>query len=467
MSDLLAILTDGGASLSAHRAAAATASHNLQNANTPGFARQRADLAAALPARDLGTGQVGRGVVLTGISQARDRFLERQMPAAITSQAQSTAEADVLESLNALDPVSGAGISSALGGFYSALRALSQNPGDIGLRVAATAAGRTLAMAFNRTAVQIEGSRSAVDAKLEGVLQEANDAAVAVARLNKDIKAARTTGSEPNDLLDARLRHLDRLAELTGATVVPNANGDVNVVLPGGVSLVSGQRAAEFSVIADTSNDGHAAIQLRPTDGTSAVRVPAAALAGAAGGLVAARDGALAAAGDSLDQLAFDLAGAINTTHRAGFDLDGGTNNDFFAPPAAAQGAAAALSVDAALLADPRRLASAAAANAPGDATNVNALISTERLGLSTGSDAGQTLARLTAAYGAQTSRARATSDQDGAILNHLSGLRESVSGVSIDEELVNLTKSQRAYEAVMKVITTADGMLETLLNLK
>jgi flagellar hook-associated protein 1 len=467
MSDLLAILTDSSASLSAHRAAAATASHNLQNANTPGFARQRADLAAALPARDLGVGQVGRGVVLTGIHQARDKFLERQMPTAITSRAQSTAEADVLETLNALDPASGAGISSSLAGFYSALRAMSQNPGDIGLRVAATSAGRTLAMAFNRTATQIEGSRTAVDAKLQGVLDEANTAAVAVARLNKDIKAARTSGSEPNDLLDARQRHLDLLAELTGATVVPNQNGDVNVVLPGGVALVSGHRSAEFSTIADPSNDGHVAVQLRPTDGTPPARLSTAALAGAAGGLLAARDGALVAAGDSLDQLAFDLAGAINTTHRAGFDLDGNTNNDFFAPPAAAQGAAAALSVDAALLADPRRLAGAAAANAPGDATNVNALISTERLALSTGSDAGQSLARLTAAYGAQASRARATSEQDGAILDHLSGLRESVSGVSIDEELVNLTKSQRAFEAVMKVITTADAMLQTLLSLK
>ena len=104
MSDLLSILNSGSSSLAAHRAAAATASHNLQNANTPGFARQRAELAAMTPAHDLGYGQVGRGVTVTTITQSRDRFLERQLPGALSSQARSTAEADVLESLSALDP---------------------------------------------------------------------------------------------------------------------------------------------------------------------------------------------------------------------------------------------------------------------------------------------------------------------------------------------------------------------------
>ncbi len=468
MPDLLAILNHGSASLSAHRAAAATASHNLQNANTPGYARQRAELEAVIPAQDLGNGQLGRGVVLATISQSRDRFLERQMPAAFSAQARSSAEAEVLASIAALNPGAEEGLGSALGTFYTSLRTLSQNPGDTGLRLASVSAGRALGLSFARAAQSIDEARSGVDAKLGGIVSEVNNAAAAVARLNREIRQSRAGGAEPNDLLDTRNRHLDKLAELTGATPVPNAQGDLGVALGNGTALVSGDRAASLSLVPDPASNGRAAIAIRPPDGSGPTTLPGNLFAGATGGLLDARDGALAVAASGLDQLAFDLAGAVNTTHRAGFDLDGGSGQDFFAAPAQVAGAARQLGVDAALLADPRRLAAAASATAPsGDATNLHALVATERLALSNGLDAGQTLGRITTDFGAQAARARSISEQDGGILDHLVDLRESASGVSIDEELINLTKAQRAFEAVMKVITTADGMLDSLLKLR
>jgi flagellar hook-associated protein 1 FlgK len=94
-------------------------------------------------------------------------------------------------------------------------------------------------------------------------------------------------------------------------------------------------------------------------------------------------------------------------------------------------------------------------------------MVATEYLATTSGADPGKTVGRISADFGAVTSAAAATAEQDAAILGHLQEMREAVNGVSIDEELINLTKTQRAYEAVMKVMTTADDMLKTLMELR
>src|ERR1051325_768650 len=104
MTDLLTQLSLASRALSAHRVGAATASHNIENANTAGYARQRVDLEASLPAEMLGGAFVGQGVSILGISQARDRFLEAQVPGALGGAAFAAAGADILTSINVLDP---------------------------------------------------------------------------------------------------------------------------------------------------------------------------------------------------------------------------------------------------------------------------------------------------------------------------------------------------------------------------
>jgi flagellar hook-associated protein 1 FlgK len=468
MPDLISIITNGASSLSVHKAATATASHNIQNANTPGYARQRAELGAMLPAETMAQGQIGRGVNLLGITQARDKFIERQLPGALSSEARSSAEATVLKSVNALDPDASGGITAALGQFYSAMRALSQNPSEPGSRSAVVSAGRALGFAFNRTAGSIRSAQEGVDAQMVGLVANVNESASAVARLNREIKAARTGNSEPNDLLDARQKHLDRLSQMVGAKTVPNGSGDVTVVLPGGMSLVNGQESATLSTRANPANGGLLEITISPVDGSSAQVISTGRIGGTAAGLLDARDGGLGQALSKLDQLAYDFSASVNNVHQTGYGLDGTTGQDFFAPVAGVQGAAMALAVDTAVQGNPRLIAaSSSAATLPGDGLNLQAMIATERQVLSSGGDVGQGFGRLAAEFGAAAAGADAIAEQDSQILGHLSDLRESVSGVSIDEELVNLTKSQRAYEAVMKVISTADGLLDTLMKLR
>jgi flagellar hook-associated protein 1 len=465
MADLLSILSSGSASLAAQRAAAATASHNLENANTPGYARQRANLEATLPAERVGDAYVGRGALLGSVTQARDRFLEAQIPGYLGQASRSSASSAALDAVSALDPEAAGGLGDSLSAFYGALRQLSQNAGDAGLRQSAVGAARSLALAFNTTRSSLEEARSAADAKLAGDLGEVNDLAASVASLNGQIRQARASGGEPNDLLDARQKAVDRLAELAGGVPVPTSDGDLSIFLPGGAALVSGIHASTLSASPDAANDGHLALFLAaPGAGPQ----PVGSAGGELGGLLDARDGALRTAVQGVDALAWDLSQAVNGAHRAGFGLDGSTGLDLFDAGATASGAAARMTVSSAVAADPGKLAAASASTTtPGDGANALALVATERQALSGGLDAFGALSKVTSDFGEAARGIAAAASQDAGLRDHLLSMREATSGVSIDEELIEMQKAQRAFEAITKVIQASSDMFDTLLELK
>lgn len=468
MANLVSLLGTASNALSAFSAQQQTASHNMSNANTAGYARQRVELQTQHPER-LGGTWLGRGVVIGGVTQSRDAFLERQIPGALGSSARYSAESEALQSVAAFDPEAAGSLTDALGRFYSGLRALAQNPADAGTRTALLGTARAVAQSFNRAAAAIEDARTGLDSKVEANVAEINDLSQEMARLNKQIVQDRAAGVAPNDLLDQRLRVRDRLGELTGAVPVPDEQGNLAMVLPSGLALVSGGEAATLSVVADVANDGHLNVRVQRIGASQPdAFFSATAFGGAIRGVIDARDGALQTSLDSLDTLAFDFATAFNTQHRAGFALDGSAGVDFFTIPGTAPGSARTIALAGSIAADPRLIAAAATATSvPGDASNLHALVATERTALSTGGDVSGTLAGIISSFGSATRTAKAMADQDGAIAQHLNGLREATSGVSIDEEIVAMTQAQRAYEAMGKIIQVTDQMLDVLMKLR
>jgi len=452
MSNLLALLSQASSSLGAASAWSATAGHNLQNLGTVGYARQRVTLVAS-DAQRLAWGWLGAGVAVQGIGQIRDRFLEAQLPASLAAEASARAEAEALRAVRVFDTDLAGGLSDALSTFYGKLRSLSTRPDDPVLRAEALRAAEGLARSFQRTAGGIRGAQEALDLQLRDTLPSVGDAAARFADLNRQIRAASAGGAPPNDLLDARQRLQDELVARTGATPVQESNGDVHLLLPGGQALVSGTAAGRLTAAPDPANGGLLALQIDPPG--TAVR----SLRGSLGGLLAARDGALAEAASALDRLAWDLGSALNAIHAAGTGTDGSTGLDLFSLGPSAAGAAARIAV---ALSDPAQLATAGVGAGSGDGTNLLALIATE-----TSADPAGTLGSIIAAFGGAAARAATAADHEGAILDNLQALRESVSGVSLDEELIELTRAQRSYEAVSKVIQATDAMLETLLQLK
>lgn len=464
---LIQLLGVSGVSVGAHRSASATASNNLNNINTPGYARQRAAIQQAASTL-LGGVRVGGGAVAGNVTQVRDPLVESRVGPAFSESAFAEGRANALTAVSMLDPAAAGGLQEALSGFFGAWRQLAQNSGNGPMRSAALGATSQLATAFNRTSADLVRARRGADAQLGGVAQQVNDAARTVARLNGQIRAAGAGGAAPPELLDARQAALDTLSTLTGARALAQDNGDLMVSLPDGTALVSGTRAASVSLLSNPSNSGLGDLQVTRTDGSGARVLPGAAWGGQAGGLLSARDGALKDALASLDTLAADVAGAVNTVHTAGNGLDGVAGRSLLDTQGATAGAASRLRVHADVAGNPSALAAAQSATTlPGGGDNALALVALESASLASGATPNGALSSLVGTFGSAASAALSDVESTGVTRSMVTALREAASGVSSDEETVALIQAQRAFEASLKVISTADQMLETLLQLR
>ncbi len=462
MSNLLSQLGIGAAALGVQRSVTATASHNIENASTPGFARQRVEL-ASLPGTTFGPLALGGGVEALGVTQARDRFLDAQIPPARAAAASFEAALSVSTAITTLDPNDEYGLPASLSNFYGALRNLGARPGDPAMRQAAVRAAETLAQRFQAGARDLASARAAADDELRATVDNANQLGREVADLNAQVRVARGSGAEPNDLI-ARRRHLaEELAALTGGELFED-NGDLNL-RTGAVGLVMGDRAATFSTSPDGANRGHLALEVTGADATGPAPLASRDVGGRLAGILDGRDRVLGTAEGKLDQLAFEFASSVNSVHAAGVGLDGSGGRDLF-DAGIVEGAAARIDVNAAITGDPRLFAAGATA-APGDSTNLLAIIATESAPLPSGSDPRAALAELIGEFGTAVSQISRSSEAARAVGSHLDGLREATRGVSIEEEIVRMTQAQRVFEAVTKVIKTADEMLGSLMNIK
>jgi flagellar hook-associated protein 1 FlgK len=466
--DLISVITNASSGLNVFRSQVATASHNIANADTPGYARQEAIPTDTIPGEEAGTNSyIGRGVSLQGVVQKRDRFVETQINTAFTNSASTSAQADALATVTALDPQTKGGIADALGNFYSALRDLNQNPSDLSLRQAVVDSTQAVSRAFNRTATSLASARTGLDENVTALVNKVNGLLTETADLNGKITLAVNSGRTPNDLLDVRQNDIDQLAQLIGARPVPDDRSGMSLVLPGGTCLVEGSVAATLSVQSNSSNRGHTDVVFAPVDGSPPVALTSSDLSGQLGGSINARDDILGKAESNVDTLAYDFATTVNAQHEAGYALDGSTGNDLFAAPTSVTGAALAMAVDPTVYANPSFIAAAGSSTSgSGDSTNLQAVIATETTQLSNGLNVQEGMAKVTSDFGVAVSTSTDSSEFDKNLLNDLSNARDSASGVSVDDEMVKLIQAQNAYNALTKIVTTTNAMLDTLMKM-
>jgi flagellar hook-associated protein 1 FlgK len=441
-------------SLQSQQYAMEVTGQNIANVNTPGYVRRVVDFAAVPPAS-------GGGVDIEGVRAVRDGLLERRLLQQVPLGSRDAAIAEVLSLVEAGIGAPGEALDARLDEFYSAFAELSESPTSAVARRQAQQAGEALAAEFNQTAQRLESARQHADGRIRSSVDEINSLAARVAEINAAMPSARLDGTEQT-LEDQQAQLVRRLAELANVHVIDRQDGGVDLTLGNGRPLVVAANAYKLD-ISPAPATGYATISSQgvPLNGEISD--------GQLGGLLHARDTMIPGYQASLDTLAFQTASQVNSLHGAGFDLSGNTGIDFFSysvAPTGTTGAARALRVDPGIVSDNNTIAAAGIAQAGdnGAARQIAALRDQRVLNGNT--------ATLHDAWGdfvyqiGTDSRAAADgADTHTQILQQMDAMRDQVSGVSLDEEALNLLKFQRAYEANARFFMAVDDMLVTLLN--
>ena len=439
--------------LSAQQQAIDVLNHNIANANTPGYSRQRINLLASPPytvptfADGQSKSQVGNGVQVGSIERLRDSFLDAQVRAETRSLGQAQVEQQTFDRLQAIfQEPSTTGLAARLNQFWASWQDLSATPGDRPAR--ATLIQQTLGLTglINQSYSRLVALRSDVAQLAALKVADINSATAQIAVLNGQIQQAQLNGARANDLLDRRDALLDNLAtKLKFSTVV---NGDDTVSLfAGGQEMVNRTNARTLATSTDSGGDlhvhwGDTGTDLNPGGGE---------LQGAMDAANTLIPNQLAA----LDTLALQLRDEVNAIHTTGFDLSGNSGGDFFTGAGARD-----ITVSGSIQADPGALAAAGQPSAPGDGSVALAIAQLQHDGAI---DDGYR--QLIASLGIAARSNDDTVTNQRTLVDSLQQRRDAVSGVSLDEEAANLVKYQRAYQAAARVITATDEMLNTLIN--
>ncbi|WP_108664240.1 flagellar hook-associated protein FlgK [Euzebya rosea] len=444
-------LSVASSALAAQRRAIEATGHNIANVNTPGYSRQRVDLAAidgSSIALHAGSHYQAGGVDVAAQTRIVDQFLVNRVNTERAALGLADERQVTLERLELAFAEPGEfGLSSELQQFWSAWDTAALTPEDEAARAALLQRGAAVVERFQSLSHEFDEMQGDVIQRAEATVTDINGIAHQLADLNIAISAATDAGTVPNDLLDQRDQLVRTLSEHVGVSARTDNNGLLSVSI-GGAAVVAAGRVNEVSL--DTTNAGgvvlriaNSPVPLRPTGG----RIE---------GLLQSTNVLIPEHQARIDALAVQLADVVNSQHRQGQDLDGNAAGNFFAATGARD-----FTLDAAVLGRPRAIGLAAAGAGAFDGTN--AVRMAELAGLGGGPDDAYRAVIAELGVAAQTANQRLVLQES--LTTQFDAQREAVSGVSIDEEMSNLVAFQQAYDASARFLTAIDEMIDRLIN--
>jgi flagellar hook-associated protein 1 FlgK len=435
---------------------------NIANVNTPGYSRQRAELQSvggnAVPALYAVSNQIGQGVDADKVIRIRDAFLESRAQTESAATAGLTVGDDTLSAIEqAFREPGETGIQAKMTAVFTAWGDVANHPTEGGARTAVLQKTATLVAELHTTAANLDKQWLQTRDSLDVLATDVNAKAQSIADLNAAIKRGVQTGLPVNELADKRDALVLELSSAIGATSSPGTDGQVDVRVAG-ATLISGSSAMRIAVVG--TKDPTAATSTDPafiTDpGGTRLGV-----GGTAGGKLTALTTTIPGYHQALDGVAQGIAAEFNAVQTNGVDANGVAGKPMFDGGAAGLVTAASLTLT---ITDPAGLA-AAHASTVGSKTSDNR--NAVAMGALQGAPAGAVVAyrKLIVNLGVQAAVATSNLQTQTVIGAQVDASRESVSGVSIDEEMTNMLQFQHAYSAAARMITAIDETLDVLIN--
>ncbi len=439
-------------------------SNNIANVNTEGYSRQRLNMEQNEPVHYEG-GALGTGVRANrSIQRIYDRFLNAQLVEASAKEGRWQANKETLEKAELMfDEVSGYGLNHAMNQFWDAWQQVSNNPSGYTERVTLIGESQNLTDVFNKLTSDLQQVQKDSDTSIDGAVLDINRLTSEIADLNLKISEIEAGNiHSANEFRDQRELKLNELSGLVNVNSFEDANGFLTVVTSKGHTLVD--RVASWNLTTAPNANGFSDIFWESSSG-ALQNITGDISDGRLKGWIAARDTTIPDYLTRLNDMAQTMINTVNALHSAGTTLDAPPNDtgiDFFTGSDAND-----IAVNQIVVSNSNLIAAALnTEGVPGGNGNAIAISELQNtLSMSGGTATfNDYYSSLVGDVGRNVSEAALNSDHQGMVSLQLATYREEVSGVSMDEEMVNMVQFQSAYSAAAKIVTTVDEMLESLI---
>ncbi|NCN40158.1 flagellar hook-associated protein FlgK [bacterium] len=466
------VLSQGKGAMAANQLGLATSSHNIANANTKGYSRQRVDFESNEPVTN-GSHRLGTGVLVGKVSRSTNHFVNKRLEEESSDLGKFSALNETYVQLEAdLGSESESGVSTRMSQFFNDLRSLATEPSSIPLRSAVRESAESVVSRFQNISNNLKGMKDDFDRRIESSVAEVNSLTNKIAGLNQRIVDIEVNkGSFANDERDRRDVAVKELSALIPVDVTDLENGGIAVSSKRVGLLVDVSSNYELATVreADDVLDSTVRIRTKEADGSLGKDVTRHLNNGAIGGLIESRDKVMPMVKERMDTLAFGFAKSLNSLHQQGYSLDGQTGNEFFSLEGGVKDAASLIKVSDAVKNDLTKISAGEARGAKGDNRTLMAMADLEDQKIFENGEANFTdyLTSMIGNVGVESRSVMDSMETQIGVMNQLETLREETSGVSLDEEAVDMLKFQKAFNANAKLIQVADSMMETVLSLK